>query len=360
MVVENLEINNFRAIKKLKIESFKRLNILVGKNNSGKSTILESIFLLCGISNPQLIMNIHLFRDLMLNNDEDFSFIFRNLDFKNTPLLKFNTSTNENRKLSIEPMFEQIKLGPPNYTRTINEEARKEISLTVNTESVAKTINGIKTKFSIYKSDKEENHEAEISIFQGRVKFDTNYKEKIPCSFLTQTTMYANWDSRLENLIVHKELKKVIERLKLIDPKIQDLQLGAKGMIYVDYGLNTLIPVNICGDGIRRILAVISAIHSMKNGAVIIDELENGFHYSALETLWSSIIEAAHASNVQVFVSTHSYESLQVLGSVLKEKMFKNDDIRVFRIETNDKEHSITDYDDEIFSAALEEKFEIR
>lgn len=257
-------------------------------------------------------------------------------------------------------MFEQIKLRPQNDTGISNEEARKKIALTINTESVAKTINGIKIKFSIYKSDEEENYEAEISIFQGRVKFDTNYKETIPCSFLTQTTMYANWDSRLENLMVHKELKKVIKLLKLIDPKIQDLQLGAKGMIYVDYGLNTLMPVNICGDGIRRILAVISAIHSMKNGAVIIDELENGFHYSTLKTLWLSIIDAAHFSNVQVFVSTHSYESLQVLGAVLKEKMFKNDDIRVFRIETNDKEHSITDYDDEILSAALEEKFEIR
>ena len=55
---KNIEIKNFRGIDHLEIDDFSRVNVFVGQNNSGKSTVLEAIAMLMRLSNlyvPQQI-----------------------------------------------------------------------------------------------------------------------------------------------------------------------------------------------------------------------------------------------------------------------------------------------------------------
>ena len=85
MIYQTLEIENFRGIKKLEVKDLNSINIFVGKNNSGKSSILEALFLLTGISNPELILRIDRFRNLIHSEEDDFRFAFYNLNYQNIP-----------------------------------------------------------------------------------------------------------------------------------------------------------------------------------------------------------------------------------------------------------------------------------
>ena len=47
--IKEVEINNFRSFSSLKVSELGDINIIVGRNNTGKSTFLEGVYLgLCG------------------------------------------------------------------------------------------------------------------------------------------------------------------------------------------------------------------------------------------------------------------------------------------------------------------------
>ena len=81
MKLQNITINNFRGIENLSLDDFGNINLLIGKNNVGKTSILESIFLILGPTNPSLPISINGFRNLVHTDGDDFRFIFHELDF---------------------------------------------------------------------------------------------------------------------------------------------------------------------------------------------------------------------------------------------------------------------------------------
>jgi AAA15 family ATPase/GTPase len=76
MRYSDLQISNFRSVKDLSLDGFSRVNLFTGKNNCGKTTILEALFVLSGMSNPNLPITINTFRDLILTSDDELRFAF--------------------------------------------------------------------------------------------------------------------------------------------------------------------------------------------------------------------------------------------------------------------------------------------
>lgn len=135
-------------------------------------------------------------------------------------------------------------------------------------------------------------------------------------------------------------------------------------MVYVDIGLTQLIPLGLFGDGVRRLLSIILSISNSKNGIVLIDELENGLHHSALEKTWKYIIELANNYNVQLFITTHNIETLKALQTVLSndEMQELQGDIRsytILNLPKNEK-HKAYKYDFEDFEHAVLQEIDIR
>ena len=81
-------------------------------------------------------------------------------------------------------------------------------------------------------------------------------------------------------------------------------------MLYADVGLESLVPLGFMGDGIGRLLSMVLAFHSARDGMLLIDEIENGLHHSVLPEVWKSLNWLSREFNVQVFATTHSYECL--------------------------------------------------
>ena len=148
-----------------------------------------------------------------------------------------------------------------------------------------------------------------------------------------------------------------------MDSSIVDLYID-DDIIYIDTGLQRFIPIHVAGDGLKRLLSIITAIYNAKNGIILIDEVDNGLHFSVQQLLWKAIITAAKQFNVQIFATTHSIECLAALNTAAQTfKQNKNiidDEIRYFRIERNNDTHKIYTYEQEIFKLAMEKNWEVR
>jgi AAA15 family ATPase/GTPase len=129
-----------------------------------------------------------------------------------------------------------------------------------------------------------------------------------------------------------------------------------------------MIPINLMGDGVRRMLVVILSIYNAKGGIVVIDEIENGLYFSTLSKLWKSIIKTAVKSNTQVFITTHNYETIKSLKDCLADDNFVNEkmesyknDVKTFTIRKISNEmHKSYSFSFEQLENAIEEDLELR
>ena len=79
---KNLEIKNFRGIEHLTIDDLSRVNVFLGQNSSGKSSVLESLLLLMGMSNPDLPQSINYIRSRGYSGFADLGYMFHNGNLK--------------------------------------------------------------------------------------------------------------------------------------------------------------------------------------------------------------------------------------------------------------------------------------
>ena len=87
----------------------------------------------------------------------------------------------------------------------------------------------------------------------------------------------------------------------------------------VDIGLKERIPINLLGDGARKMVSILTAIYNSKDGVVLIDEIDNGFHHSVMKDLWRILLSASQRNNTQVFATTHDLDSIIGLIRAAKE-----------------------------------------
>jgi AAA15 family ATPase/GTPase len=344
MAFDSIDINNFRSIENLRVSNFKQINLITGRNNCGKTTMLEAMFLIAGMSNPQLPVTIHNFRDLIPTSDNNFNVIFRNLNFDQPPHIHAVLG-NTKRDLVIKP-----KYSIRNNMTIIN-------SGKINSNS--NTVNGLSLEFN--DGNSKTNFVSEISLSNNTFKISDNYKEKLPCTFHSPQIDPAMLPQQMERIIVNKQINTIIDVLKEIDSKIAGVFMGGNnGVIYADIGLDKLLPINIMGDGIRRILYFITATLDMQGGVLLIDEIENGLHYSALNTLWKALLKTSEIYNVQLFATTHSNECIAALNSVYKENSNNVDKIRIFRIEKQENRHTAFEYSSEMIDSGIDNNIEMR
>ncbi|MEE1120031.1 MAG: AAA family ATPase, partial [Bacteroidales bacterium] len=148
------------------------------------------------------------------------------------------------------------------------------------------------------------------------------------------------------------------ECLKIIDPRIKDFELIDKELL-VDIALDKLIPINMMGDGVRKIVSLLSTIYTCKKGIVLIDEISNGFHHSVMSNLWRVLINAAIKNETQLFITTHDYDSIKGLRDAALDMY--NDKVAAFSLVRNlSDELKAFHYSLENLDYALEQNSEVR
>jgi AAA15 family ATPase/GTPase len=379
MRFKNISIKGFRGIKDCSIQNLTRVNFFLGQNNSGKSSILEAIFLLCGMHAPRLVLTIDLLRSLLHNEENDFRFVFYNLDY-NSPLeIKAELFDKENEyKLKILPKAVGGKAaiktntsGSPitSYTTSsILSEDTNSIYASNNIEN----INGIEFKGEIKKRlqpriylnsslylERKNNQAEMLQNFEYK-----NYKPEFNAR-LQGPSVRSDEDltKRLETLIVDKKKSELLNSLKQVDEKIIDIVPGSQSMIYVDIGAKRMVPANLMGDGFLKFLNIITGMNETRNGIFLVDEFDNGLHYSTQKGLLKTILRGARDTNTQVFLTTHSKECLFYLKEILEEETYQSyrSDVKCFTIsKLNDNVVKAYEYNFESLEYAIDNEVEIR
>ncbi len=340
-----IEIERFRGIKYASIEGFKQINLFFGKNNCGKSSLLESLFLASGLSNPLLPIHVNFMRGYNKSRLNDLKLDFYNLE--SSQPIHIRVENKEKRDLKIR-LFEQnqsnVSLNADNTNILSNVEEGKY---------------GLKFNFKI-----------DEKSFESQLRFDSanstdvkrivskQYVESLRCTYLSPKYDFNASIQGLKNILQNKDEHFIIDGLKLIEPRVKDFIFTDKEML-VDVGLARRIPVNMMGDGARKIVSLLTAVYDCKDGALLVDEISNGFHYSVMCNLWNVLINAAIRNNTQLFVTTHDVDSIKGLRDAALENY--KDIVSAFKLlKTGDDELKAYHYSLESLDYSINQEIEIR
>ena len=359
--LDKLKVTNFRGFDNIEIDRFNKINLFIGKNSSGKSSILESIFLLIGMSNPVLPDNVNRLRGLNIRNAEEFRYLFHKLKFTNIPEFTGIFTDETERNLHLNPIYKKSA-----SKETQGKAIPSDELTTFDASTAAPAVTGLELEFSIKKRH-EQKKTLKSSMIFNHPEFipvqNVKYKEEMHAVFIAGDSKEGNALSRFSEIVKRKKDNIILEALRKIDSNIESIHPLPEGLFFSYKGIEELIPSNIAGDGVRRYLNVVTTIAEKPNSIVLIDEIENGLHYSAHKLLWESIINISQSFNIQLFITTHSIETLKCLKELLEQEEFKNfqDYLGVYTISQTSKAGIKTyKYSFEGFKDAIESETEIR
>ena len=317
-LIKKVDICNFRGFSKLELRDLNKINLFFGKNNSGKSSVLEAIFLIVGMSNPTLPESIFRFRGGNIRTGEDFKFLFHKLKFSNKPELKCVFSDFSERSLILNPLYKQNIYSETKNQKIIDE----KISLDVSTASP--NVTGLELQFSSRQRNKPKQAFKSSIVFNPPEIIQTqanNYKEDMHAVFISSSgNNDINALARYSDIVKRKKGDLILKALQKIDPNIEYIHPLPDGVYFSYRNIEELVPISLAGDGVRRYFNIVTTIADKPDSIILIDEIENGLHYSAHLLLWESIFSISKEFNVQLFISTHSIETLKSLKAVLEEE----------------------------------------
>ena len=348
-------IENFRGIHYLKIENLERINLLVGKNSSGKSTILEGIFLNIGAMNSELPLRINAFRNYTRIDDMTFRSFFHNLEV-NKPIRICSEA--------IKPMMTRDLTINPQIKRETNGKIIKieDVLMGEDSSESKQIISGLKHILKLRKDGSEKDREYEALLKQEERGMSMvppkNYTESLFGVILAPRILPRDNAKRLARIQFEKREKELIQTLKEIEPELVEIKILDRDYIFADINKKNLIPFAFLGDGVNRLLTILLAIYETPNGIVLIDEIENGFHHKSLSILWKAIFSISKKQDVQVFATTHSWENVKTFAKVAKE--INDESYRLYRVESNAELNKIIEYEPSLLQQSVKSEWEIR
>ena len=285
--IKNIEIDNFKCFNSFKAEGFKRVNLIGGKNNVGKTAFMEA----CKIG----------------INAED---------------IKGLTGALVDIKISRENI--NILTGLVDKTLNINDKMIQEflqpfsgLKLIINNQ---KKYFFIKEKLGIKSYSFNINNELlDIKIkdflFEGNVKENLRFIDNFGLSSSNIIKDFSaiqkkDEESFLNNII--NQFDSNIKSFKIIDDKPQ-CKMN-----------DNYYEITEFGDGLRHIISIVIELFKCEDGHLFIDEIDNGIHYTQLDEIWKIIFQISDKLDVQIFATTHSKECIDSYARVAKKLKDEN------------------------------------
>lgn len=323
--IKSIEINQFRGIKQLTVSDFSKINLIVGDNNSGKTTFLEAIQLLFAKSQLSSVKNIIKQRTVLNISDNSFYTSF---------IRMFNVEQNE--ELLDLDIYAESNNGPIEFeVRGCEKTISGEEALQMSTmSSRQKTYYKKSTTFipetvklfigSMISQNGKKVLEKDIRL--------TSLDNAIVGLVIKKEVQYIpsfghlRYDL-LQNIVDNPEYKKLaISILKQFDESIVDICYTKADdesfleSIITENGVN--MPFSVYGDGIKKILYILNKLFDATDSILLIDEIETGLHKKYYDKLFPVVFELAKKLNVQLFIATHSMEAID---AILEYGKYEND-----------------------------------
>lgn len=356
-MLDSLHIANFRLFRELKIKRLGMVNLFSGKNGSGKSCLLEAVYIYEGNADYQLMLEMATSR-----NEDQFTDRFTDqiTDQFTTP-----------RKIFLRPRPDTGQLF--HFFRDRNPFPIGSTSISIGCLSD-------RNKLEIYLE--RENGEYYLkSNINGEVRrisptmihLDTEwsinsllYHPARSLQFVSSHGLSSEKTETLWNAVnLTDDEHEVVRALAIIHPRITGIALigstedpnGRIPVVRLD-GSSKRIPLKSLGDGAVRILHIILAMVNAKEGVLLLDEAENGLHWSVQQQLWKIIFHLSNALNIQVFATTHSKDCIAGFQEAWQENPEEG---AFFRLDADPEVGArVTPYSLKTLGNALESQVEMR
>lgn len=368
LILNSLEVRGFRRFEHLQIERLGRVNLIVGKNNVGKTSLLEVLQLYAHRGSPTLIL------EQLRGHDESKPLSSRYGDAEELlSALKYLFHGRPEPRAHLDP----IAIGPANSSDTT-------LSIAVDWWYTIQISDGIRTMQPLESTDNDKavNRVPRFTVQMGKQTIfnyllDSSLFPMLPrslvpdltdinCIFVTANGLSKEQAAELwDSIALTEQEKEVLAALRLIAPGITGLSFvgdstsrGERSPIVKIASIHEPLPLRSLGDGMQRVLGIALALVNTRDGLLLIDEFENGLHYSAQPDLWRLIFRVASQLNVQVFAATHSWDCLRAFQEAAQEDA-QNEGLLI-RLESKKGKIVPTLFDERKLGIATREQIEVR
>jgi len=380
-MLQSLKIEGFRGFQSFEMANLGRINLLVGKNNSGKTSILEAIQFLYVQNNLDIFLETISYRGEFSWSESNRTKVFEIchlfpgheiIPSKEIIIIGSRESHQESVTISVKSIPIQLSLFSDknddlNNDNIFDDEEWNKLLLSIRWSQSQKPIelellaNGTLARDSIRRM-------ASLSRISHKIGIDN----KIELRFLTPFSLTSSDMAALFDNIVLSPLEDlIIESLKIIEPKIERIasvvsgkyltsnNLGVRGGFLIKIkNHDQPIPIGSLGDGFWRMLGLVLAMVNLENGILLVDEIDSGLHFTVMTDMWKVVWETAKKLNIQVFATTHSRDCWQSLAELITEEKITDNEITIQRID-RDKEKAVSFNTRQIYLAS-ERDIEVR
>jgi predicted ATP-dependent endonuclease of OLD family len=311
----DIEIKQFKCFTDFKASGFKRVNLIGGKNNIGKTAFMEACYI-----------NVH-----SKNINKMITAIY-NIKFSRESL----NCLYGYHKIDYQIILDSTKI----YSAKSNLILLKYF---ITEENATK----------IYQFNIDDNQE---SIHSNNFVINFEYADNIR---LIDNFGWSDGGilSSYESIQKHDQESQLNNYVHLFDNNIENFKIiGTKPQCKTKEGYRNIVEF---GDGLRHYISIICALYACENGYLFIDEIDNGIHYSQLDKLWELILTLSKKTNCQLFAITHSKEMLESFARVAK-KLDDRDISYTTLVKNKQQEIVAITRDYEMLLDSIEQEREIR
>lgn len=364
-MIKDIAIQNYKLFKSFSVKDLPRILLIGGQNNCGKTSFLEAIFFIFDSNNAGMFTNHLKWRKFL------------------------STVIPVDPRLLLEPSFYNFKLDEPiafRYTLCPSDktalERKRSYKFLPFRQNIYKYENGKNTPQnqvaqtnqapygSIEISDQLSDNKAFLNFREQGIFFEikkeeelkfSQYNQEIPVSIIHSPSHIPDAPHIYGQLDEVNNTELILKALQIIESKLRSLSvipIGDRPTIYGDIEIGKKIPLSFMGQGINHLLSILLKIAQVKDGIVLIDEIENGFHHSILPRIWKTIASYAKTNNTQIIATTHSREMIAGAVEGIPENM--RDDFRYMRIDREGDKFDPKIYDAEMLESASKMNLAIR
>ena len=317
--LDNLTIHRFRGLRDLTLQDVGQINILVGGNNSGKTSVLEAISTYCRPLDPLEWLNTSWRREIKSSRKsrlEALKWLFpQNKEEEQLDFYQMETRVSGNGKFlvresrAIYQEIEGVELSEDDESQSSddlgfdNTLRGAEIELKA---IISDSPNELSEIFEIWKNERLTNR---------RIRSDA----MLPVDTVTPFShrIEQSQVGLLSEATFHRFKPEVIKLLQVMDSGIINLEIlshgGNRSSLYIDHKQVGISPLSSFGDGVRRLLFIALTLTKVRGGVLLIDEIETAIHTEALRSSFASIVQWCKLMDVQLFATTHSLEAIDAM-----------------------------------------------
>jgi|688.fasta_scaffold09523_2 AAA15 family ATPase/GTPase len=382
MLIRDLTIKGYRCFEDFSMDGLTRVNLLVGNNNSGKTSFLEAIYLL--INQPmdkernvekiikEIFENRNEFRqwiETITSIIEESKQIIKKQYFLDRLFYTDNQYLFKDLLISSQLddlLSTEITLDDEEYSEGLLKLGYHNNKFMLKKDEARK----LTEKHLLFNSDGS-TRELYLELEESLLVSEVGFKRRIfPFHEITNSLFLSNYQINLEKVAsVWDEIELtpkediVIEALRIILPTVDRIGFS------VSEGFNNIrlkvkdhpkpIPLSSMGYGMNRILNLAIALVSTEKGVLLVDEIETGLHYEAQLDMWRLVLKTAQDLDVQVFATTHSWDCIAAFKEALQE-LEDQSVAKLFRLDSKYGKLRAVEYDAEEIRIAVNQGVEVR